>query len=248
MKWEVIPGGPSLIRCRDPNHLKQWKRSPVAFEEASCLVEKRSHLAGVGMWLLSGEGIDAVSLMKWESVLGGPDLISCWGQRALKWQKHSLVAFKEAKWKEITCQGLAGGFWVMRFLMFRYKKLKFFQQSLSLEERPTPPRRDIPLPALVISLISGFWALEEKTLLGICAWIPIEGNWEMTDVCCLKAFKSELVYYTAIHDEHIQNKHMDIKSSATTENTKIMASSPITSWRIDGEKWKQWQVLFSWAP
>ena len=31
--------------------------------------------------------------------------------------------------------------------------------------------------------------------------------------------------------------------------TKIMASGPITSWQIDGEKkWKQWQALFSWAP
>ena len=26
-----------------------------------------------------------------------------------------------------------------------------------------------------------------------------------------------------------------------------MASGPITSWQIDGEKWKQWQILFSWA-
>ena len=32
------------------------------------------------------------------------------------------------------------------------------------------------------------------------------------------------------------------------QKTKIMASSPITSWQIDGEKWKQQQVLFSWAP
>ena len=30
--------------------------------------------------------------------------------------------------------------------------------------------------------------------------------------------------------------------------TKVMASSPITSWQIDGGKWKQWQILFSWAP
>ena len=30
--------------------------------------------------------------------------------------------------------------------------------------------------------------------------------------------------------------------------TKIMASSPITSWQIEAEKWKQWQILFSWAP
>ena len=30
--------------------------------------------------------------------------------------------------------------------------------------------------------------------------------------------------------------------------TKIMASSPITSWQIDGEQWKQWQTLFFGAP
>ena len=30
--------------------------------------------------------------------------------------------------------------------------------------------------------------------------------------------------------------------------TKVMASSSITSWQIDGEKWKQWQIFFSWAP
>ena len=30
--------------------------------------------------------------------------------------------------------------------------------------------------------------------------------------------------------------------------TKTMASGPITSWQIDGgRKWKQWQILFSWA-
>ena len=32
------------------------------------------------------------------------------------------------------------------------------------------------------------------------------------------------------------------------QKTKIMASGPIRSWQIDGEKWKQWQILFSWAP
>ena len=48
--------------------------------------------------------------------------------------------------------------------------------------------------------------------------------------------------------------------------TKIMASSPFTSWQIEGEKvetvtdfirseerrvgkeWKQWEILFSWTP
>ena len=32
------------------------------------------------------------------------------------------------------------------------------------------------------------------------------------------------------------------------QNTKIMASGLITSRQIDGEQWKQWQTLFSWAP
>ena len=32
------------------------------------------------------------------------------------------------------------------------------------------------------------------------------------------------------------------------QKTKIMASSPINSWQINGEKVEQWQILFSWAP
>ena len=32
------------------------------------------------------------------------------------------------------------------------------------------------------------------------------------------------------------------------QETKIMVSGLITSWQIDGGKWKQWQILFSWAP
>ena len=32
------------------------------------------------------------------------------------------------------------------------------------------------------------------------------------------------------------------------QKTKIMESGPITSWQIDGEQWKQWLTLFSWAP
>ena len=32
------------------------------------------------------------------------------------------------------------------------------------------------------------------------------------------------------------------------QKTKIMVSSPITAWKTDGEKWKQLQILFSWAP
>ena len=32
------------------------------------------------------------------------------------------------------------------------------------------------------------------------------------------------------------------------QKTKIMASSPITSWQIDGKQWKQRQTFFSWVP
>ena len=32
------------------------------------------------------------------------------------------------------------------------------------------------------------------------------------------------------------------------QKTKIMESGPITSWKIDGETWKQWQTLFWGAP
>ena len=30
--------------------------------------------------------------------------------------------------------------------------------------------------------------------------------------------------------------------------TKIIASGPITSWQIEGEKVEKWQIFFSWAP
>ena len=32
------------------------------------------------------------------------------------------------------------------------------------------------------------------------------------------------------------------------QKTKIMASGPIASWRIDGETMKQWQTLYFWSP
>ena len=32
------------------------------------------------------------------------------------------------------------------------------------------------------------------------------------------------------------------------QKTKIMASSPVTSWEIEGKQWKQCQTLFFWAP
>ena len=43
-----------------------------------------------------------------------------------------------------------------------------------------------------------------------------------------------------------ESEKVDLKLNI--KKTKIMAFSPITSWKIDGEKWKQWQILFSCAP
>ena len=43
-----------------------------------------------------------------------------------------------------------------------------------------------------------------------------------------------------------QNENVGLKLNI--QKTKIMASSPITSWQIDGKQWKQCQTLFFWAP
>ena len=32
------------------------------------------------------------------------------------------------------------------------------------------------------------------------------------------------------------------------QKTKIVASSPISSWHTEGARWKQWQIFLSWAP
>ena len=42
-----------------------------------------------------------------------------------------------------------------------------------------------------------------------------------------------------------ESEKVDLKLNI--QKTKIMASSPITSWQVDGETGKQWQILFSWA-
>ena len=54
-------------------------------------------------------------------------------------------------------------------------------------------------------------------------------------------------------EEELKSLLMRVKKSEKAgltlniQKTKNMASRPITSWQIDGEKWKQWQILFSWA-
>jgi len=43
-----------------------------------------------------------------------------------------------------------------------------------------------------------------------------------------------------------ENEKLGLKLNI--QETKIVASSPITSWQIWGKQWKQFQNLFSWAP
>ena len=59
----------------------------------------------------------------------------------------------------------------------------------------------------------------------------------------------------AENEEELKNLLMKVKEGSekaglklNIQKTKITASSPVTSWQIDGEQWKQWQTLFSWAP
>ena len=58
-----------------------------------------------------------------------------------------------------------------------------------------------------------------------------------------------------IESEELKRLLMKVKEESekfglklNIQNTKIMASSPITSWQIDGKQWKQQHSLFSWAP
>ena len=46
----------------------------------------------------------------------------------------------------------------------------------------------------------------------------------------------------------VKEKSEKIGLKLNIQKTKIMASGPITSWQIDGEQWKEWWILFSWAP
>ena len=71
---------------------------------------------------------------------------------------------------------------------------------------------------------------------------------------------NNLIYvdYTTLiseSEEELKSLLMKVKEESVKaglklniQKTKIRASGPITSWQIDGEKRKQWETLFSWAP
>ena len=58
-----------------------------------------------------------------------------------------------------------------------------------------------------------------------------------------------------VESEELKSLLMKVKEESekaglkfSIQKTKIMASSPITSWEIDGKQWKQCQTLFCGAP
>ena len=59
----------------------------------------------------------------------------------------------------------------------------------------------------------------------------------------------------AEREEELKSLLMKVKEESekvglklNIQKTKTMASGPITSWEIDAEWWKQWQILFWGAP
>ena len=59
----------------------------------------------------------------------------------------------------------------------------------------------------------------------------------------------------AENEEELKSLLMEVKEGSekaglklNIQKPKIMTSGSLTSWQIDGEKQKQWQILFSWVP
>ena len=93
---------------------------------------------------------------------------------------------------------------------------------------------------LEIALKKMVFELDFKQLVGIVML-------EHKEVLKKKKKKKEGVEGSGGYHKDIQ-RYWVKKLELNTQKPKIMASSPITSWQIDEEKWKQWQILFSWAP
>ena len=48
-------------------------------------------------------------------------------------------------------------------------------------------------------------------------------------------------------EERVQEEREKAGLKLNIQKIKVMASGFITSWQIEGIKWKQWQILFSWT-
>ena len=61
--------------------------------------------------------------------------------------------------------------------------------------------------------------------------------------------------FMAKSEEELKSLLMKVKEDSekaglklNIQETKIMAFGPIILWQRDGEQWKQWQILYVWAP
>ena len=67
-------------------------------------------------------------------------------------------------------------------------------------------------------------------------------NFRYADDITLMAEREEELKIILIRMKE-ESEKADLKLNI--QKTKITAFGPITSWQIEGEKWKQWQSLFS---
>ena len=81
------------------------------------------------------------------------------------------------------------------------------------------------------------------------AWIKIAGrninNHRYADDTTLMA-ESEEELKSLLMKVKVESEKVGLKLNI--QKTKIMASGSITSWQIEGKKWKQWQNIFWGAP
>ena len=71
-----------------------------------------------------------------------------------------------------------------------------------------------------------------------------EGNINNPDTTLMAESKEELKSLLMKVKEESEKAGLKLN----IQKTKIMASSPIISWQIDGKQWKQWETLFWGAP
>ena len=87
------------------------------------------------------------------------------------------------------------------------------------------------------------YRLESKLIVGINI-----NNLRYAYDTTLMADKEELNNLLIMVNEENEKACLKLNiKKQTNKQTKIIASGPITSWQIDGEKWKQWQISSSCA-
>ena len=125
-------------------------------------------------------------------------------------------------------------------------------------KRSFPPRNQTCISALQVdSLWLSHWGSPICTLPNVKCQVGWITNWNQD--CWDKYQQPWICRYHSNGRKRRGTKELLIKVKEDSEKAglklniqkfKIMASGHITSWQIDrvGGEWKQWQILFSWAP